>query len=198
MTVPVQCHRYTIQEYYQLENDSPEKHEFHRGEILGMSAGSPDHSLIAMNVGDALHQRLRSSKCRAYDSNLRIRIPTGFSFYADASVICGPVARDPDDPAGHAVTNPRLIIEVLSPSTEAYDRGDKFHAYKQLQSLEEYVLISQTRPRVETLLRQADGSWLLASCDGLDSIAKLKSLGIDLPLADVYAGVDFPPLPSAL
>ena len=90
--------------------------------------------------------------------------------------------------------NPRLIVEVLSPSTEAYDRGDKFDGYREIESLEEYVLVSQVSPHVQTFLRQKDGMWLFGASAGIDAIAKLVSLGVELPLREVYAQVEFPPL----
>jgi Uma2 family endonuclease len=106
-------------------------------------------------------------------------------------VICGPVQKDPEDITGQTATNPRLIVEVLSPSTEAYDRGEKFRFYREIESLEEYVLISQNDARVETFFRQADGTWLFSAFNGIHSKATLRSLGVELPLAEVFAGVEF-------
>src|SRR5262249_48363247 len=123
----------------------------------------------------------------------RVRIQ-GFerTAYPDVTVVCGPIQYDPDDKAGHTILNPRVIIEVLSPSTEAYDRGDKAAAYREIASLEEYVLVSQPEPGVKTYLRQNDGTWSLASFSGMKAGATVRSIQIDLPLAEVYAQVEFP------
>ena len=93
--------------------------------------------------------------------------------------------------------NPRVIVEVLSPSTEAYDRGDKFTQYREIETFEEYLLISQDRPNVESWLRQPDGAWSIANHTSLDAAAKVRSLAIDIPLAEIYAGIDWPAPPAA-
>lgn len=194
MGLPATKSRHSIQDYYRIENDATNgKHAFRDGEILAMSGSSALHALIAANVIAALRPRLKGKPCLPYTSDLRVRI-TGQqrSVYPDVSVICGKIEYDPDDKAGHTVLNPRLIVEVLSPSTEAYDRGDKFAAYRDVPSLAEYVLISYAKPRVETFLRQADGTWALSSSSGIDAKASLHSLDIELALADVYADVEFP------
>jgi Uma2 family endonuclease len=197
MGVPIQKPRYSIQEYYRIETDATEKHEFRGGEILAMSGGAPEHATIALNFAAELRASLKSRPCQPYNSDLRIRI-TGQdrTAYPDVSIICGPIEYDPDDKARHTVLNPRVIVEVLSPSTEAYDRGDKFAAYREIPSLEEYVLVSQNEPRVETYLRQKDGTWSFAPFAGLQAVAKLRSIHIEVPLAEIYANIDFVP-PSA-
>lgn len=193
MTLPLERRRYSLADYYRIENESAEKHEFHDGEILAMSGGSPDHSLIAMNTGTSLTLRLRGGTCRVYDSNLRVRIPgEPKCCYPDLTVICGPVARDPEDKSGQAVTNPRVIVEVLSASTEAYDRGGKFDEYKAIPSFKEYVLIDQSRPRVEIRRREANGKWSPQVYEGVGANARIESLGIDLPLNEIYLGADLP------
>jgi Uma2 family endonuclease len=111
--------------------------------------------------------------------------------YPDVSIICGPRESDLNDPLRETFTNPRLIVEVLSESTEAYDRGEKFDRYRQLDSLQEYVLVSRETSRVETFFRQSEGAWLLTPVSGLKSTAKLRSIEIELPLAEVYAGIEF-------
>ena len=196
MGLPVeQKRRYTITEYLQRERESLEKHEYDNGEILAMAGGSANHSLIIMNFLGELRSRLKGKPCRVYESNLRVRIPrTTLYTYPDGSVICGEIKKDADDPAGETVVNPRVIIEVLSPSTEGYDRGRKFERYMKLDSLEEYVLVSQETARVESFWRREGGSWLLTPVSGVEGAAKLRSLDIELPLREIYAGVEFPPL----
>lgn len=193
MGLPAEKQRYTIAEYFQHERSALDKHEYRDGEILLMAGGSNDHSLKIANVIAALHGRLKGKPCRVYDSNLRVRIPRKVLYtYPDVSVICGKSEPDANDSAGETVTNPRLIVEVLSPSTEAYDRGEKFDRYRELESLQEYVLVSHEAPRVETFFRQPDGAWLLTPVSGLGASAKLRSLDIELPLSEVYSGIEFP------
>lgn len=193
MGLPVERPRRTVSDYLHRERDSLDKHEYRDGEILLMAGGTADHSLIVANVIRELGNRLKGKPCHVYDSNLRVRIPrTVLYTYPDAAVICGPRELDPNDPSGETVTNPRLIVEVLSPSTEAYDRGEKFERYWQLASLEEYVLVSQASPKIETFWRQSDGTWVLTAATGLESAARLRCLDAELPLAEVYAGIEWP------
>lgn len=155
-----------------------------------MSGGSPEHSLIATNIIREIGIRLKSKPCRVYDSNLRIRVPAiRRFFYADGSILCATPAIDPEDPTNQSVTNPRVLIEVVSPTTEAYDRGAKFRHYQRLQSLEEYVMVSQTSPRVETFVRGADGTWTYTLFDGPS--ANIKTVAIEIPMAEIYAGITF-------
>lgn len=195
MSLPIEKHRYTVTEYLSFEHDATERHEYRDGEILAMAGGSYNHSLIAMNTGGELRQTLKGKPCRVLDSNLRVRIPrTPLYTYPDAMVICGQPQFDPSDVANQTVTNPRIVIEVLSPSTEAYDRGAKFTRYRQLESLEEYILISQDAARVEGFYRQSDGSWLFTTANELGSCFRIRSLEVELPLSELYAGVTFPPV----
>ena len=150
------------------------------------------HSLIVANVIRELGNRLKGKPCRVFESNLRIRVARKVLYtYPDAAVICGPGQVDPNDPSGESVTNPRVIVEVLSPSTEAHDRGEKFDFYRELDSLEEYVLVSQAAARVETFWRQGEGAWLFTAVSGVHAAARLRCLEIELPLAEVYAGIEF-------
>jgi Uma2 family endonuclease len=124
---------YTISEYLTREGDALDKHEYRNGEIVLMAGGTPDHSLVVANVIGEIRNRLKGKPYHVYDSNLRVRIPRPVLYtYPDAAVICGPRETDPNDATGKSVTNPRLIVEVLSPSTEAYDRSDKFEQYREL------------------------------------------------------------------
>src|SRR5688500_8891652 len=135
MGLPQPIHRCTPEEYLRLERDASEKHEFYRGEVFAMSGGSHQHSLVIANVIGEVRNRLKGSTCRIYDSNLRIRIPrTTLYTYPDASVVCGPPLFDPLDTQRHTVLNPTLLIEVLSPSTEAWDRAGKFESYTKIST----------------------------------------------------------------
>lgn len=132
-----QKRRWTVSEYLQQEHDALERHEYRDGGIVLRSSSGPDHSLIGANVIGELGNRLKGKLCRAYESNLRICVHTILYTYADACVICGKLEPDPNDTRGETFTNPRVIVEVLSPSTEAYDRGEKFDRYRKLDSLQE-------------------------------------------------------------
>jgi Uma2 family endonuclease len=194
MGLPASKPRHSIQDYYRIENDATEKHEFRDGEILAMSGGSPQHAQIAANLIGEMRNQLKGKPCRLYTSDLRVRVRAQQrSMYPDASVICGPIEYDPDDKAEHTVLNPRVIVEVLSPSTEAYDRGEKFAAYRDMPSMQEYVLVSHAAARVESFFRQADGTWALASFGGADAKLTLRSLQVTISLAEIYADVEFPP-----
>jgi Uma2 family endonuclease len=190
-----QHRRYTLEEYIRLEAESEEKHEFRDGEIIDMSGGSLNHSGITANVIRALGNRLQGSSCRVFDSNLRIQIAKKSLYsYGDATVICGePVLSDVEG-IGPTYTNPRVVVEVLSPSTRKFDQGAKFDRFRELSSFEEYVLVEQDEPRVETRYRHPDGHWALDFALGLNSVILLRSLSISLPLLEIYAGIVFPPI----
>jgi Uma2 family endonuclease len=187
--------RYTPEEYLRREYDAPEKHQFYHGEIWAMAGGTAEHSLIISNVNRELGNRLKGERCRVYDSNLRVRIPrTTLYTYPDVSVVCGEIDFDSLDKRRTTMLNPALVVEVLSPSTEAWDRGEKLQSYIQIDSLREYVLISSQLASVETFFRQSDGTWLYAPTTTPATAVKIRSLNIDLLFADIYAGVTFPPL----
>ncbi len=189
--------RYTISEYLAYEQQSQEKHEYRDGWIVAMAGGTYNHGVIAANVLREVGNALKGKPCRAADGTVRVRIPrTPLYTYPDITVVCGEPQFDPNDTSGQTLINPRVIVEVLSPSTEAYDRGEKFSRYRQLESLEEYVLVSQDVPAVETFIRQKDGGWLLMPYAGIEATARIRCLGIELPLSEIYANVTFPAPPA--
>ncbi len=184
----------TAAEYLDFEFAAGTKHEFVDGEIIDMSGGSESASLIGTNVLGELRTALKGKPCRVYDSNLKVRPGKKVRYrYPDALVICGPTVFDENDKRRHTITNPKLIVEVLSPSTESTDRGEKFADYRLIPEFEEYVLISQRTPMIETYFRQKDGTWLFDARTGLDVSTRLRSLGIELIHAEVFANVEFPP-----
>jgi Uma2 family endonuclease len=186
--------RYSVDEYLRRERDSVDKHEYRDGEILLMAGSTANHSLITANIIRSVGNALAGKPCHMFDSNLRILIPRKVIYtYPDATVICGAVQYDPRDKSTGSALNPKLIVEVLSPSTEAYDRGEKFDSYREIDSLQEYVLVSQTSPHIQTFLRQKEGMWLFGAFAGMDAVAKLRSLEIEIPLREAYVGVEFPP-----
>ena len=193
MTFPQPVIRCTAEEYLRREHDAAERHEFYHGEVFAMAGGSPDHSLIISNVNGELRAALKGTPCKVYESNLRVRIPRTMLYtYPDVSVICGEREFDPLDTRKETVINPAVIVEVLSPTTEAWDRGGKFKNYQLIESLREYVLVAWDAPRVETYWRQPDGRWVFAAALGLSAAAVLNSIHIELPLAEVYRGVSLP------
>ena len=159
MGAPAHLHGYSFKEYLDLEGASNVKHELLDGEIYAMAGGTPAHAALTLAVGGALLAQLRGGPCRAFSSDLRIRVPaTGLATYPDVTVVCGPLEADPD--SGATVTNPAVIIEVLSPSTKDYDLGEKFEHYRKLPSLQAVVYVWQTEKRVESRTRAPDGSWV--------------------------------------
>jgi Uma2 family endonuclease len=178
------------QEYLELERKAEFRSEYYRGEMFTMSGGSPRHSLIKVNLGSELIHQLKGCPYVAYGSDLRIRVSaTELYTYPDASVVCGKL--EFDDERGDTILNPDLIAEVLSDSTEAYDRGRKFDHYRRLESLREYLLVSQDEPKLEQFSRNDDGTWTLSVFDKMNEEVVLASLGITLSVAEIYDKVDF-------
>ncbi len=183
----------TPAEYLTFERTAEFRHEFVGGEILAMAGGTPAHSLIAANLIREIGNALRGSACRTYTNDLRIAAPAGEMYtYPDLSVVCGEPQFDPAD--ADTLINPTLLVEVLSPSTESWDRGGKFAYYRRIPSLKEYLLVSQDRPRVERYLRQGE-DWLLTEFSGRDAVLTLGSVPAQVSLAEIYARVAFPENP---
>ena len=180
-------------EYLAIERAAKFKSEFFAGEMFAMAGASPAHVLITSNVNREIGTQLKGRPCRVYSSDLRVKVSaTGLHTYPDVVVVCGD--QQFDDEKRDTLLNPTLIVEVLSPTTEAYDRSDKFDHYRQMESVEEYVLIAQDRPRVEHYARQAGGrQWLLTVFRDLQEHAPLPSIGCELALAEVYDKVEFAP-----
>jgi Uma2 family endonuclease len=192
MSLREPVHGLTEIEYLTIERAAEIKSEFFDGEMFAMSGGTPQHSRIGTNLASEFSQRLKSHSCVPYNTDLRIKIEaSGLFTYPDLSVICGPLkfAEGTDD----TVVNPTLIVEVLSASTERYDRGRKFEHYRLIPDLKEYLLVSQDEPRIEQFVRQPDGRWLLGEAIGFDSTLELPSLQISISLAEVFSKVQFVP-----
>ena len=189
--------RYTFEEYLARERVAEERSEFCRGQIFAMAGGSPRHNAICLNVASALKNRLREIRmrgrpCRPFASDQRLRIPSnGLSTYPDVSIVCGELQYDEID--HDAIVNPRALIEVLSPSTESYNRGKKFDLYRELPSLLEYILVSQDEPLVERFVRQDDGDWLLTVFKGMAAVLELATVSCQLSFAEIYEDVSFGP-----
>jgi Uma2 family endonuclease len=182
--------RLTEAEYLEIERAAEHKSEFFDGEMFAMSGGSPMHSLISVNLATALNLGLKGGSCRPFNSDLRIKVEeTGLFAYPDVSVVCGPLQTM--EGATDVLVNPTLIVEVLSDSTEACDRGKKFENYRKISSLREYLLVSQKWPVLERFTKQEDGDWLLHEVSGMESSVELNSLDVTLALSDIYANVEF-------
>jgi Uma2 family endonuclease len=159
MPTPGPRYHYSYEEYLAYEHDSGLKHEYAYGEILAMAGGSRRHNALASRIS-ALLESARKPGCVAFQSDQKVRVlATGRATYPDASMACGPLENDPADPSGQTITNPKLIVEVLSRSTEQEDRGGKWQEYQLIPSLQEYVLVSQELPRVEVYRRLPNGTW---------------------------------------
>jgi len=185
VTVPIR-QVYTFGEYIDLDADSRVKHEFLDGLVWAMAGGSPEHAALAAAIVAALSAGLRGRTCRVFTSDLRIRVrATGLATYPDVTVVCGKLEVDPSDAKGQTVVNPRVIVEVLSPSTEIYDRGEKLAHYKRIESLDDIVLIAHDRRRIEVWHRE-DGTWSLDVAHGGQS-AQLASIDCALAVDEVYA-----------
>lgn len=179
----------TPAEYLEWERQQPEKHEYFAGEVFSQAGGSRRHSLVGTNASRAIGNLLAGNECQTHGSDMRVHVKaTGYYAYPDVSVVCPPVVGESDD----VVSNPILLVEVLSPSTSDFDRGGKFGHYRQIPSLMEYLVFWQDQPRVEQHTRTADGLWLLRELVGIESVLNLESINGQLALRDVYDKVDFP------
>ncbi len=180
--------RYTYDEYLVRERVADTKSEYYGGQIFAMAGGSPRHNSIGVNLVASLRNRLRGSPCRPFNSDQRIRISTcGLATYPDVSIICGELQMDAQDV--DAIVNPRVIFEVLSKSTEGYDRGKKFDFFRQIKSLTEYVLVAQEDLQVECFTRQSDENWLLSITKGLHGVLRLSTVSVELPLLEIYEDI---------
>ena len=181
----------TAEEYLAWERKQEAKNEYWNGEVYAMAGASERHNLVALNVGAELRTQVRGRGCRVYPGDMRIYIPaTGLYTYADVTVVCGQpqfTDREVD-----TLLNPTLIVEVLSRSTESYDRGKTFQNYRSLPSLAEYLMVDQESYSLEHYVRQSDHQWLLSEVRGLEGVLELPTLGCTLALAEIYAQVEFP------
>jgi Uma2 family endonuclease len=181
----------TVAEYLARERTAEFKSEYYRGETFAMAGASPRHNSAKENLIGELHARLKGSPCRTFSSDQRVKVDaTGLYTYPDILIVCGKPQFDMADP--DAIVNPVAIVEVLSPTTEKYDRGAKFNQYRQIPSFREYVLVSQEEPLVERFVRQPDDTWVLTVLTGLAGELVFATIPARIPLADIFNGVEFP------
>ena len=183
----------SIPDYVDLEIATDRRHEYHNGEVVAMAGGTLYHSLLCANIAGELFTALKNknSICRAYTSEIKIAIETRDSYvYPDATVVCG----QPEESSivNGAITNPILIVEVLSPSSAGYDRNEKFELYQALSSLKEYVLIAQNKPYVEVYYRNSNlNFWCKTVFEGLKTPIYLESIDVEIKLSDLYFNLEF-------
>ncbi|HEV2882505.1 MAG TPA: Uma2 family endonuclease [Pyrinomonadaceae bacterium] len=184
-------HRYTLEEYFALELGSEEKYEFWNGEVFCMSGASLAHNQIARNIGTELDTELRARGCQVFPADLRVKVPTHPPYrYPDLTALCG--QPEIERVGGlDMLVNPALIVEVLSPSTEAFDRGDKFTYYKSIASFSEYILVAQHRPHVSQFVRQENGVWTFMEFNDLADSVRCASVPCVLALNEIYRDVVF-------
>lgn len=184
MSAPAHRIEYAYADYLALERTSNVRHEFLGGQIYAMAGGTPEHAALAATIIGLLFPQLRNGPCRIHDADLRVRVrESGLTTYPDVTVVCGARELDSEDP--HAITNPRLVVEVLSPSTEMYDRGDKLEHYKQLESLRQIVLVASRGRAIEVWSRDAELGWSRTAV-GPGEIAQLTSIEATLDVDEVY------------
>lgn len=184
----------TAAEYLAREEKADRRSEFFDGDVFAMAGASREHNAITRNLTAELHMRLRDGPCQVFVADQRVKVSrTGLYTYPDVLVVCGTPEYAPE--SRNTLTNPRVVIEVLSDDTERYDRTTKFRHYKKLPSVMEYVLVSQTEPLVERFVRADDGRWPQDDVVGLDAVLALATVPAEVPMAEVYRGVEFPPPP---
>jgi Uma2 family endonuclease len=177
---------YTVDEYFVVEAMSPVRNEYFDGEILAMAGGSANHNRISRNILLALEPKLRGGSCESLGSDTRILTASGLYTYPDAVVICGPIILSGEHL--ETITNPVVLIEVLSPSTRAYDCGEKFELYRSIPTFRDYLLIEQRTVEVEHRWRAGD-EWLSERKTSQEDIIRLKSIEVDVKIGDLYARV---------
>jgi len=184
---------YTLEEYFEIELNSEIKYEYWDGQIFAMSGASPEHNEISVNLTREIGTQLKGRQCKLFHGDQRVKVPIWPPYrYPDLVALCG--KPEYQEIGGvKALLNPTLIIEILSPSTEAFDRGDKFSYYKSIPTFCEYILVAQHRPHITQLIKQSDNKWLLSEVNELTASIYLTSIDCSLTLSDIYLGVEFPP-----
>jgi len=190
--VAVPKERLTIEEFVEFDKNSEERWEYFDGVAISMSGGTLAHNQLTVNLVSELRSPARAKGCQVLPADMRIKVPKAPPYrYADIVVVCGPPVIEKLQGLD-ALVNPSLIIEILSASTEAYNRGKKFVSYQSIDSFREYLLVAQDRPYITHYVRHADGNWMRNDVEGLDSEIDLATISCRLSLQDIYALVDFP------
>ncbi len=180
--------RWTVEQYLDLERASVVRHEYLDGYVYALAGGTQAHSVITINVAALLRTAVRGGLCRVFSADMKVRVAERRFLYPDVSIGCEATDRRDD---ADWIAAPRVVVEVLSDSTAAYDRGDKFASYRQVTALRDYVLVETERRRVEVHSRQGEGAWTMRAY-GPDDTVVLPGLGVQLAVADIYEDVDLP------
>lgn len=185
-------HKYTLQEYFEIEKNSEEKFEYWDGNIWNMAGASPAHERIVVNISGHLRELLRGRGCSVFGSNLKVKVPAYLPYrYPDLTAYCGQGIYEKMEGL-EVLTNPQMIVEVLLPSTEAFDRGEKFSYYKSIQSFTEYILIASNRPFVTHFIKQNENEWIQREANSLDGKLFLPNFDTEILLSEIYLDVEFP------
>lgn len=191
-------HKYSLEEYFEIERESEEKFEYWDGNVFSKSGASPKHEQIVVNTGAHLRELLRGCGCSIFHSNLKIKVPSVAPYrYADLSIYGG---RGVYETIGgfEVLTNPQMLVEVLSPSTEAFDRGDKFTYYKSIESFTEYILIAVNRPHVTQFIKGNAREWIQREANDLEEKIFSPTFNVEISLSEIYLDVEFPEPPVNL
>lgn len=181
---------YTLEEYLALEEEAESKSEYYQGEIFAMASGSVNHNQIMSNVNAVLNFALETKTCRVFSSDMRLLVKaSGLYTYPDVMVACDPLEFTPG--RTDTITNPLVLIEVLSKSTREYDRGKKFEFYQTIETFQDYLLIDQERVRLEYFHKLKDGRWILTIFNNPDVKLTIDSIGVELPITRIYHKVDW-------
>ena len=184
--------KYSLEEYFEIEKKSEEKFEYWDGSVWSMAGASPEHERIVVNVGGHLREIFRGRGCSVFGSNLKVQVPIYKPYrYPDLSIYCGKGIYEKMDGLD-VLTNPQMLIEVLSPSTEAFDRGEKFTYYKSIESFTEYLLIATNRPLVTQFIKQSESEWIQREAAGLDGKLFSPTFDVEILLSEIYLDVEFP------
>lgn len=179
----------TPQQYLEIERNAEYKSEYISGDMIAMSGASYKHGIIVLNLASRIKQTLKGKPCDTLAGDIRVRATTTSYLYPDIVLMCG--YPEFEDANVDTLLNPLAVVEVLSKSTEAYDRGEKFFLYRQIESLQVYILVSQEKHHIEWYIKQTDDQWLLSEVKDIDSILNIPRLDIQIPLSDIYERVSF-------
>lgn len=183
--------KFSIEDYIEFDKNNEGRWEYFDGEVFDMAGGSINHNRISRNIIARLEEKLRDKPCEVFTEGMRLKVPKALPYrYPNVVVTCGELKTETLQ-GQVMLLNPLLIVEVLSPTTEGYDHGQKFIAYQSIPSFREYLLVAQDRPHITHYVRQSDGNWLRRDIEGVDSVVKLTSVECELTLAEVYRLVEF-------
>lgn len=191
-------HKMTMEEYIEFDKNNEGRWEYFDGEVIDMAGGTLNHNRIAKNILATLEYKLQGTRCEPLPSEMRLKVPKALPYrYPDVVVVCGePIIEKIQ--GQEMLVNPRLIIEILSPSTARYDYGAKFIAYQSIESFQEYLLVSQDRPHIIQYVRRPDGQWLRRDVEGVENVVAFASVDCELTLSEIYRLVKFPPAESVI